>query len=88
MSARDELRKYPLTTVGAAFLTGFATSSGLSGAAVTATVALSKNPAFRRVAMVAWPLVRANLSDHVKESATGFVKDIFNNATNRTARDV
>lgn len=85
MSARDELRKYPLTTIGAAFLAGFATSSGLSSAAVTATVAITKNPAVRRVALVAWPLVRQNLSDHVKESATGFVKDIFRNATSGSA---
>lgn len=83
MSAKDELRKYPLTTVAAAFITGFATSSGLSGAAVTAAVAVTKNPAVRRVALVAWPLVRANLSDHAKENAAGFVKDIFKSATSR-----
>lgn len=83
MSATEDLRKFPLTTVTVAFLTGFAASSGLTGATVAAVGAISKNPAVRRVALVAWPIVRSNLTSHARARATGFVKDVFNNVTQR-----
>lgn len=84
MNAREQLKRYPLTTITTAFAAGFATSSGLSAAAVAAAGALGKNPTVRRVALVAWPLVRANLSNHVKQSAKDFVKDAFQSARTKT----
>lgn len=81
MNAREQLKNYPLTTVSVAFLTGFATSSGLAGASVSALGVVTRNPTVRRVAVVAWPIVRANLSEHVKDSTKSFVRDAFRRAT-------
>lgn len=77
MNDNPSLRDYPLTTVAASFLAGFATGSGVSGAAVAATAALSKNPGVRRVAAVAWPLVRSKLGVQVRENVAGIAKDAF-----------
>lgn len=81
MNAREQLRNYPLTTVSVAFLAGFATSSGLASASVTALGVVTRNPTVRRVAVVAWPIVRANLSEHVKDSTKSFVRDAFRRQT-------
>lgn len=80
-TAREQLKDYPLTTVSLAFLTGFATSSGLASAGVTALSVATRNPTVRRVAVVAWPIVRANLSNHVKDSTKSFVRDAFRRAS-------
>jgi len=77
MNATEQLKNYPLTTISVAFLTGFAASSGLTGATVSALGVMTKNPTVRRVAAVAWPIVRANLSDHAKDRAKSFVRDTF-----------
>lgn len=82
MNATEQLKNYPLTTVSIAFLTGFAASSGLTGATVTALGVVTKNPTVRRVAAVAWPIVRSNLSDHMKARTKSFVRDTVRRATN------
>lgn len=81
MNAREQLKNYPLTTVSVAFLAGFAASSGIAGASVTALGVVTRNPMVRRVAVVAWPIVRANLSDQMKDNAKSFVRDAFRRAT-------
>lgn len=77
MNASEQLKNYPLTTISVAFLTGFAASSGLTGATVSALGVMTKSPTVRRVAVVAWPIVRANLSDHMKDRTKNFVRDAF-----------
>lgn len=83
MNSNDTLKSIPLTTVTTAFLAGFATGSGLSGAAVTGLGLLTKNEAVRRVAIVAWPLVRSQIGSTVKGSAKSFASDVFSNVASR-----
>lgn len=85
MNATEQLKKYPLTTVSLAFLTGFAASSGLTGATVTALGAMTRNPTVRKVAVIAWPIVRANLSDHMKDRTKSFVRDTMRRASGTTS---
>lgn len=77
MSTSEQLKDYPLSILTISFLTGFATTSGLSGATVTAVGVMTKNPTVRRVAAVAWPLLRTALGDQLKDSSTGAVKNIY-----------
>lgn len=81
MNAKEQLKNYPLTTVSVAFLTGFAASSGLASASVTALGVVTRNPTVRRVAVVAWPIVRSNLTTYAKDSTKSFVRDAFRRAT-------
>lgn len=82
MNATEQLKNYPLTTISVAFLTGFAASSGLTGATVTALGVMTRNPTVRRVAAVAWPIVRANLSDHMKDRTKSFVRNTVRRSAN------
>lgn len=82
-TAHETLKSFPLTTVTSAFFAGFAAGSGMTGAAVTGMGLLTKNAAVRRVAIVAWPLVRRQLSGTMKDGASSFAKDLFSTVASK-----
>ncbi len=86
MKPADQLREYPLSIVAVSFLTGFAVTSGLSGVTVTALGVMSKNPTVKRVAVVAWPILRSALQEQVKNSNPGVAKSVFERVMRTTNR--
>lgn len=74
MSAREELKKYPLTLVASSFVGGFAAGSGLHRLAGAAMVKLGRSESARRVAVVAWPLVKQAMKESVREQVVSAVR--------------
>lgn len=80
MNARDELKKYPLTLVVSSFVGGFAAGSGLHRVAGAAMVKIGRSESARRVAAVAWPMVKQAMKESVREQVIGVVRKATSSA--------